>query len=98
MLPAVELAQLSLAISNAGLVLVGDVNAAADAPSMDALVHALEWIAQHSRATVVALFANLPLLGSPFDRILYGAHRVTQEFGLDASVSETEQAMSRSEA
>ncbi len=98
MLPAVELAQLSLAISNAGLVLVADVNAAADAPSMDALVHALEWIAQHSRATVVALFANLPLLGSPFDRVLYGAHRVTREFGLDASVSEAEQAKSDSEA
>jgi very-short-patch-repair endonuclease len=75
-LPATEIAQLSLAISHLGLVLVADISVAADAPSASALTHALEWVAQHSRAAVVALFAELPPLHSPFDRILYGAGRV----------------------
>ncbi len=78
-LPAVELAQLSLAISHAGLVLVADVSAAADASNTAALAHALEWIAQHSDAGVVALFTELPPLESPFDRILYGARRVVTD-------------------
>jgi very-short-patch-repair endonuclease len=69
--PAIELAQLSLAISRPGLVLVVDVSDTTDAPG--ALAHALEWVAQHSRAGVVALFTELPPLDSPFDRILYGA-------------------------
>jgi very-short-patch-repair endonuclease len=89
-LPAVELAQLSLAISRSGLVLVADVSAAADAPSAAALAHALEWIAQHSRAAVVVLFAGLPPLDSPFDRILYGARRVIADAGRAASVLEPE--------
>lgn len=59
-LPGVELGQLSLAIGNAGLILVVDAGiAAAGASNAAALVHALEWIAQHSRATVVALFPEL---------------------------------------
>ena len=74
-MPAVELAQLSLVVSRAGLVLVVDV-AAADPSSAAALVHALEWVAQHSRIGIVALFGELPPLDSPFDRILYGARRV----------------------
>lgn len=78
-LPAVEVAQLSRAIAWAGLVIVTDVTAAADTSSTAALAHALEWIAQHSRAGVVALFADLPRLDSPFDRILYGARRVVTE-------------------
>ena len=61
-LSAIELAQLSLAVSRVGLVLVADVSAAADAPSAAALAHALEWIAWHSRAAVVALFARVPPL------------------------------------
>jgi very-short-patch-repair endonuclease len=87
---AVELAQLSSAISRAKLILVLDVNAAADTPTKDALVHALEWIARHSLASVVALFASLPPLGSSFDRILYGAHRVVLERDFEPSVSEAE--------
>jgi very-short-patch-repair endonuclease len=75
-LPATELAQLSLAISRLGLVLVIDVSAAARVPSPSALAHALDWVAQHSHAAVVALFAELPPVDSPFDRILYGARRV----------------------
>ncbi|MGH6840567.1 MAG: endonuclease domain-containing protein [Methylocella sp.] len=75
-LPVIELAQLSLAVSRVGLVFVADVNAAADAPSAAALAHALEWIARHSLAAVVALFARMPPLDSAFDRILYGARRV----------------------
>jgi hypothetical protein len=46
-----------------------------------ALAHALEWIAWHSRAAVVALFARVPPLDSPFDRILYGARRVIADGG-----------------
>ncbi|MGQ0446127.1 MAG: endonuclease domain-containing protein [Beijerinckiaceae bacterium] len=80
-LPAIELAQLSLAVSRVGLVLVADVRAAADAPSAAALAHALEWIAQHSRAAVVALFAKVPPLDSPFDRILYGARTAIADAG-----------------
>jgi very-short-patch-repair endonuclease len=75
-LPAIELPQLSLAISRDGLVLIADVSAAASAPGAAALAHALEWIAQHSRAAVVALFEGLPPHESPFDRILYGARHV----------------------
>jgi very-short-patch-repair endonuclease len=87
-MPALELAQLSLAIGRSELILIMDLNAVADAPSKDALVHALEWIARHSRVAVIALFAALPPLGSPFERILYGAHRVVSELYLGASISE----------
>jgi very-short-patch-repair endonuclease len=78
-LPAIELAQLSLAISRSGLVFVIDVGAAADAPNASALTHALEGIAQHSRAAVVAVFAELPSPNSSFDRILYGARRAVAD-------------------
>jgi very-short-patch-repair endonuclease len=80
-LPAIELAQLSLTISRVGLVFITDVCAAADAASASAVAHALEWVAQHSGAAVVALFAELPPLGSPFDRILYGALQVRADAG-----------------
>jgi hypothetical protein len=89
-LPAIELAQLSLAISRVGLVFVADVSGAADAPSAPALAHALEWVARHSHAAVVALFAGLPASDSPFDRILYGARRVIADADPGASVSEPE--------
>jgi hypothetical protein len=84
-LPAVELAQLSLAISRDGLVLVLDVSGAEGAPGAVALPHALEWIAQHSRAGVIALFPEVPPLDSPFDRILYGARRVVADAEPEAS-------------
>jgi very-short-patch-repair endonuclease len=64
-LPAIELGQLSRAISRLGLVLVTDVSAAADGPTASALAHALEWVARHSCAAVVPLFAELPALDSP---------------------------------
>jgi len=88
--PAIELPQLSLAISRAGLVLIADVSAAAGAPGAAALAHALEWIAQHSRAAVVALFEGLPPHESPFDRILYGARRVIVAADLGSVVFEPE--------
>jgi very-short-patch-repair endonuclease len=79
-LPAIELAQLARAVSRSGLVLVVDVGIAARiGPNPAALVHAVEWIAQHSGGTVVALFAQLPSNEPPFDRILYGARSVTAE-------------------
>jgi very-short-patch-repair endonuclease len=85
--PATELGQLSLAISRVGLVLVIDVTAAIDAPNAAALPHALEWVARHSRAGVVALFDALPPSDSPHDRILYGARRVVADATLgDAGV------------
>jgi hypothetical protein len=89
-LPAIELAQLSLAVSRVGLVFVADVSAAADAPSAAALAHAVEWIARHSRAAVVVLFARVPPLDSPFDRILYGARTVIADADPAASVPEPE--------
>jgi very-short-patch-repair endonuclease len=89
-LPAVELAQLSLAISRVGLIFVADASAAAKTSSADVLAHALEWIARHSRAAVVALFAELPPLDSPFERILYGARRVIADAGPGATAPEQE--------
>lgn len=79
-LPATELAQLSLAISRTGLILVIDAGIAEGGGSnAGALVHALEWIACHSSAAVVALFNELPPRDSPFDRILYNSRRVQTE-------------------
>jgi uncharacterized protein DUF559 len=92
-LPAIELEQLSLAVSRVGLVLVADTSAAADAPSAAALAHALEWIARHSRAAVVVLFARVPPLDSPFDRILYGARRVVADADLGASEPEARESV-----
>jgi very-short-patch-repair endonuclease len=84
-LPAVELTQLSLAISRAGLVLVVETDATAtDGASAAALVHALEWVAQHSVAGIVAVFPRLPSLESPFGRVLYGARRVLFDSDADA--------------
>jgi len=81
-LAAIELEQLGLAISCFGLVLVADVGTAAQTgPNPDALVHALEWIAMHSHAAVVALFPQLPANDPPFDRILHGARHVIAETG-----------------
>jgi very-short-patch-repair endonuclease len=76
MLPAVEIAQLALAVSRFGLVLVADVEAACKDGNPGATVHALEWIAQHMNGAVVALFPELPPNAPPFDRILYGARTV----------------------
>jgi very-short-patch-repair endonuclease len=76
-LPAIELAQLALAISRCGLVLVADAHTAArTGPNPAAVVHALEWIAQHSQSAVVALFPELPRNEPPFDHIIYGARQV----------------------
>jgi very-short-patch-repair endonuclease len=77
---AIELGQLALAISRTGLVLVADMNAAAQtARNPAAVVRALEWIAQVSRGSVIALFTDLPPSEPPFDRILYGSRQVMPE-------------------
>ncbi|MGD0763840.1 MAG: DUF559 domain-containing protein [Roseiarcus sp.] len=91
-LPAVELAQLTRAISRSGLVLVADVSVACEGPNPAAMVRALEWIAQHSRGAVVALFAELPPNEPPFDRILYGARRVTAADGVESGTVEPDAA------
>ncbi|WP_167532055.1 endonuclease domain-containing protein [Rhodopseudomonas palustris] len=78
-LPAVELAQLALAISRHGLVLVVDGDEACQRSSPAAVVYALEWIAQHADCAVVALFSQLPAREPPFDRILYGARTLLAE-------------------
>jgi very-short-patch-repair endonuclease len=70
---AVEAAQLALAISRNGLVLVVDVEQACAESNSAAVVHALEWSAQLTQCAVVALFGALPPHRPPFDRILYGA-------------------------
>jgi very-short-patch-repair endonuclease len=59
-------------------------------------VHALEWIARHGGA-VVALFPDLPPNEPPFDRILYGARRVsaasiTEAAGIESGAAEAERA------
>ena len=75
-LPAVEIAQLALAINRFGLVFAADIDAASRDGNPAAMVHALEWIAQHIYGAVVALFPELPPNEPPFDRILYGARTV----------------------
>jgi Protein of unknown function (DUF559) len=75
-LPAVEIAQLALTINRFGLVFAADIEAAGRDGNPAAMVHALEWIAQHMNGAVVALFPELPPNAPPFDRILYGARTV----------------------
>jgi very-short-patch-repair endonuclease len=77
--PSVEIAQLGLAINRGGLVLVADIDAPCAARDPAALVHALEWIARHSRSAVVALLSELPPNEPPFDRILYGAQVIASD-------------------
>jgi hypothetical protein len=89
-LPAVELAQLALAISRSGLVLVVDASVARTEFNRAAIVHALEWIAQHLPGSVIALFPELPPNEPPFDRILYGAGHVMNAGGPEPGVIEPE--------
>jgi very-short-patch-repair endonuclease len=85
--PAIELAQLALAISRSGLVLVAEMEDARNGPNPPAVVHALEWIAQHSGGAVIALFPRLPPKEPPFDRILYGARLVAKEVDVEPCAS-----------
>jgi very-short-patch-repair endonuclease len=78
MLPAVELAQLALAIGGYGLVLATEFEETSARSNPTAFVHALEWIAGHARCAVIALFPVLPPHEPPFDRILFGARVVTE--------------------
>jgi very-short-patch-repair endonuclease len=85
-LPAVEIAQLALAIGRFGLVFVADIEAAGRDSNAAATVHALEWIAQHMNGAVVALFPELPPNEPPFDRILYGARTVAAPETIEPAV------------
>lgn len=74
---ATELAQLSLAISRNGLILLFDCDELRSSDSNhQAAISALEWIAVHGDAAVIALFSERPAFKPPFDRILYGALQV----------------------
>lgn len=90
--PAIEIAHLSLAICRAGLVLVADANAAAAGSNVDALVHALEWIARHAHAAVIVLLSELPPNDSPFDRILFGARSANAPVGGGIGIPESAEA------
>jgi very-short-patch-repair endonuclease len=79
--PATELAQLSLATSRSGLVLVADMEEVRAAVNSTFAVLALEWIARYAHGAVVALFPDLPPNAPPFDRILYGARRIAVDTG-----------------
>jgi hypothetical protein len=72
--PAVELAQLTRALSRAGLVLILEPAEPDHAPA--ALVRALEWIAQNAPVAVVAIFPQLPANDPPWDRLLYFARQI----------------------
>ena len=85
-LAAVEIGQLALAINRFGLVFVADIEAAGRDGNPAAMVHALEWIAQHIDGAVVALFPDLPPNAPPFDRILYGARTVAAPNAIEAAV------------
>jgi very-short-patch-repair endonuclease len=83
---ALELAQLALTISRYGLVIVADTSSAMRTNcNSAAMVHALEWIAQHSNGAVIALFTGLPTNVPPFDRILYRAHLMAAELGAETA-------------
>jgi very-short-patch-repair endonuclease len=77
--PAVELAQLTRALSRAGLVLILEPAEPNRAPA--ALVRALEWIAQNAHVAVVAIFPQLPANEPPWDRLLYCARQIVPEPG-----------------
>jgi hypothetical protein len=62
--PAVELAQLTRALSRVGLVLILEPAEPDHAPA--ALVRALEWIAQNAPVAVVAIFPQLPANDPPW--------------------------------
>jgi very-short-patch-repair endonuclease len=87
-LPAVEIAQLALAINRFGLVFAADIEVVGSDGNPAAMVHALEWIAQHMNGAVVALFPELPPNAPPFDRILYGARRVAAANTIEPAVVE----------
>lgn len=74
---ATELTQLSLTISRTGLVLLFDCDdIRLNNRNQQAAISALEWIAMHGDAAVIALFSELPPFVPPFDRVLYGALQV----------------------
>jgi hypothetical protein len=77
--PAVELAQLTRALSRVGLVLILEPAEPDHAPA--ALVRALEWIAQNAPVAVVAIFPQLPANDPPWDRLLYFARQIVLEPG-----------------
>jgi very-short-patch-repair endonuclease len=94
--PAQELAQLALAVSRFGLVLVADMSVYCERLDAAVAVHALEWIARHGGA-VVALFPDLPPNEPPVDRILYGARcvstaSITEAGGIESGAAEAERA------
>jgi very-short-patch-repair endonuclease len=77
---AIELAQLSFALSRTGLILIMEPAEMDQHPA--ALVDALEWIARNAPVAVVALLPRLPANEPPFDRLLYTARLITPEPGL----------------
>jgi very-short-patch-repair endonuclease len=76
---AMQLAQLSRAISRDGMVFVAELSEAGDPDGAAQLLHALEWVAIQAQAAVIALFPKLPPIDSPFERILYGARHVQEQ-------------------
>lgn len=77
---AIELAQLSFALSRTGLILIMEPTEMDQHPA--ALVHALEWIARNAPVAVVALFPKLPANEPPLDRLLHSARFIAPEPGL----------------
>lgn len=74
---AIELAQLSLALSRTGLILIIEPAEMDRHPA--ALVDGLEWIARNAPVAVVALFPKLPANEPPLDRLLYSARLIAPE-------------------
>lgn len=86
---ATEFDQLTKAIAPEGLVLVAPWPSEDTEPCADAFVRALEWMSK--TCGVIALFDELPVNESPFDRILYGARIVSSEtFGPDEQLPEAD--------
>jgi len=75
--PALELAQLGLAIHPGGLVLVTSLDPALGSPAVAAaFIHLIEWAARTAGAAVVVLATEPPGDLRPWQRILYGARLV----------------------
>ena len=77
MVRSAEFVQLARAVDPFGLMLIAEVDPASPARAAP-VIQVIEWCASRG-AAVVAILPVTPAYAPPFDRILFGAHRVVRE-------------------
>ena len=77
MVRSVEFVQLARAVDPSGLMLIAEVDPASPARAAP-VIQAIEWCASRG-AAVVTILPVVPAYTPPFDRILFGAHRIVRE-------------------